>query len=76
MTIRPISTAAFRKFIRHLGLPAIRSIYGGEPPITYVKTVKLGTRRTRVFHALILVTGTHIVTPRWCSPKTGRGENR
>src|SRR5215218_5310840 len=55
--------AAFRQFIPPFGAPGNPvDITGGEPPITYVNTVKLGLEDDRV-HALILGYWHTIVTP-------------
>jgi acetyl coenzyme A synthetase (ADP forming)-like protein len=55
--------AAFRKFIPPFGAAGNPvDITGGEPPITYVNTVKLGLEDDRV-HALILGYWHTIVTP-------------
>ncbi|WP_295844987.1 CoA-binding protein, partial [Tardiphaga sp.] len=55
--------AAFRKFIPPFGAAGNPvDITGGEPPITYVNTVKLGLEDERV-HALILGYWHTIVTP-------------
>ncbi|MBK6006355.1 acetate--CoA ligase family protein [Ramlibacter ginsenosidimutans] len=55
--------AAFRKFIPPFGAAGNPvDITGGEPPITYVNTVKLGLEDDRI-HALILGYWHTIVTP-------------
>ncbi len=55
--------AAFRKFIPPFGAAGNPvDITGGEPPITYVNTVKLGLTDERI-HALILGYWHTIVTP-------------
>src|SRR5579872_854374 len=55
--------AAFRKFIPPFGAAGNPvDITGGEPPITYVNTVKLGLEDPRI-HALILGYWHTIVTP-------------
>jgi acetyl coenzyme A synthetase (ADP forming)-like protein len=55
--------AAFRKFIPPFGAAGNPvDITGGEPPLTYVNTVKLGLEDDRV-HALILGYWHTIVTP-------------
>ena len=55
--------AAFRKFIPPFGAAGNPvDITGGEPPITYVNTVKLGLSDERI-HALILGYWHTIVTP-------------
>ena len=63
MTIPPDLDAAFRKFIPPFGAAGNPvDITGGEPPITYVNTVKLGLEDPRI-HALILGYLHTIVTP-------------
>lgn len=63
MTIPPDLDAAFRKFIPPFGAAGNPvDITGGEPPITYVNTVKLGLQDPRI-HALILGYWHTIVTP-------------
>ena len=63
MTIPPDLDAAFRKFIPPFGAAGNPvDITGGEPPITYVNTVKLGLEDLRI-HALILGYWHTIVTP-------------
>jgi acyl-CoA synthetase (NDP forming) len=63
MTIPPDLDAAFRKFIPPFGAAGNPvDITGGEPPITYVNTVKLGLEDERI-HALILGYWHTIVTP-------------
>ena len=63
MTIPPDLDAAFRKFIPPFGAAGNPvDITGGEPPITYVNTVKLGLSDERI-HALILGYWHTIVTP-------------
>jgi acetyl coenzyme A synthetase (ADP forming)-like protein len=63
MTIPPDLDAAFRKFIPPFGAAGNPiDITGGEPPITYVNTVKLGLEDTRI-HSLILGYWHTIVTP-------------
>src|SRR6202166_2636458 len=63
MTIPPDLDAAFRKSTPRLGAAANPvDITGGEPPITYVNTVKLGLEDPRI-HALILGYWHTIVTP-------------
>src|SRR6202140_5349849 len=63
MTIPPDLAAAFRKFIPPFGAAGNPvDITGGEPPITYVNTVKLGLEDPRI-HALILGYWHTIVTP-------------
>src|SRR6201991_442657 len=63
MTIPPDLDAAFRKFIPPFGAAGNPGdITGGEPPITYVNTVKLGLEDPRI-HALILGYWHTIVTP-------------
>jgi acetyl coenzyme A synthetase (ADP forming)-like protein len=63
MTIPPDLDAAFRKFIPPFGAAGNPiDITGGEPPITYVNTVKLGLEDPRI-HALILGYWHTIVTP-------------
>src|SRR5213082_732969 len=63
MTIPPDLDAAFRKFIPPFGAAGNPiDITGGEPPITYVNTVKLGLEDDRI-HALILGYWHTIVTP-------------
>src|SRR5450432_3280166 len=63
MTIPPDLDAAFRKFIPPFGAAGNPvDITGGEPPITYVNTVKLGLEDPRM-HALILGYWHTIVTP-------------
>ncbi|CAN5204718.1 acetate--CoA ligase family protein [soil metagenome] len=63
MTMPPDLDAAFRKFIPPFGAAGNPvDITGGEPPITYVNTVKLGLTDERV-HSLILGYWHTIVTP-------------
>src|SRR5881628_2251263 len=63
MTIPPDLDAAFRKFIPPFGAAGNPvDITGGEPPITYVSTVKLGLEDPRI-HSLILGYWHTIVTP-------------
>src|SRR6201747_96977 len=63
MTIPPDLDAAFRKFIPPFGAAGNPvDITGGEPPITYVNTVKLGLEDPRI-HALILRYWHPLVTP-------------
>jgi acetyl coenzyme A synthetase (ADP forming)-like protein len=63
MTIPPDLDAAFRKFIPPFGAAGNPvDITGGEPPITYVNTVKLGFEDPRI-HSLILGYWHTIVTP-------------
>src|SRR6478736_5893862 len=63
MTIPPDLDAAFRKFIPPFGAAGNPiDITGGEPPITYINTVKLGLEDTRI-HSLILGYWHTIVTP-------------
>ena len=63
MTIPPDLDAAFRKFIPPFGAAGNPvDITGGEPPITYVNTVRLGLEDPRI-HALILGYWHTIVTP-------------
>src|SRR5271156_3076451 len=63
MTIPPHLDAVFRKFIPPFGAAGNPvDITGGEPPITYVNTVKLGLEDPRI-HALILGYWHTIVTP-------------
>ena len=63
MSIPPDLDAAFRKFIPPFGAAGNPvDITGGEPPITYVNTVKLGLEDPRI-HALILGYWHTIVTP-------------
>jgi acetyl coenzyme A synthetase (ADP forming)-like protein len=63
MTIPPDLDAAFREFIPPFGAAGNPvDITGGEPPITYVNTVKLGLEDPRI-HALILGYWHTIVTP-------------
>ncbi|MFL6817975.1 MAG: acetate--CoA ligase family protein [Bradyrhizobium sp.] len=63
MTIPPDLDTAFRKFIPPFGAAGNPvDITGGEPPITYVNTVKLGLEDPRI-HALILGYWHTIVTP-------------
>src|SRR6201994_3684632 len=63
MTIPPDLDAAFRKFIPPFGAAGNPvDVPGGEPPITYVNTVKLGLEDPRI-HALILGYWHTIVTP-------------
>jgi acyl-CoA synthetase (NDP forming) len=63
MTIPPDLDAAFRKFIPPFGAAGNPiDITGGEPPITYVNTVRLGLEDDRI-HALILGYWHTIVTP-------------
>src|SRR6202795_4785410 len=63
MTIPPDLDAAFRKFIPPFGAAGNPvDITGGEPPIPYVNTVKLGLEDPRI-HALILGYWHTIVTP-------------
>jgi acyl-CoA synthetase (NDP forming) len=59
----PDLDAAFRKFIPPFGAAGNPvDITGGEPPITYVNTVRLGLEDDRI-HALILGYWHTIVTP-------------
>jgi acetyl coenzyme A synthetase (ADP forming)-like protein len=63
MSMPPDLDAAFRKFIPPFGAAGNPvDITGGEPPITYVNTVKLGLSDERI-HALILGYWHTIVTP-------------
>src|ERR1700704_3455229 len=63
MTIPPDLDAAFRKFIPPFGAAGNPvDITGGEPPTTYVNTVKLGLSDERI-HSLILGYWHTIVTP-------------
>jgi len=63
MTMPADLDAAFRKFIPPFGAAGNPvDITGGEPPITYVNTVKLGLTDDRI-HALILGYWHTIVTP-------------
>src|ERR1700682_6548671 len=63
MTMPPDLDAAFRKFIPPFGAAGNPvDITGGEPPITYVNTVKLGLSDERI-HSLILGYWHTIVTP-------------
>ena len=63
MAMPPDLDAAFRKFIPPFGAAGNPvDITGGEPPITYVNTVKLGLNDERI-HALILGYWHTIVTP-------------
>ncbi|MBN9041271.1 MAG: CoA-binding protein [Rhizobiales bacterium 62-47] len=63
MQIPPDLDAAFRKFIPPFGAAGNPiDITGGEPPITYVNTVRLGLSDPRI-HALILGYWHTIVTP-------------
>lgn len=63
MTMPADLDAAFRKFIPPFGASGNPvDITGGEPPITYVNTVKLGLTDDRI-HALILGYWHTIVTP-------------
>src|SRR6201747_304141 len=63
MSMPPDLDKAFRKFIPPFGAAGNPvDITGGEPPITYVNTVKLGLSDERI-HALILGYWHTIVTP-------------
>jgi acetyl coenzyme A synthetase (ADP forming)-like protein len=63
MAMPPDLDAAFRKFIPPFGAAGNPvDITGGEPPITYVNTVKLGLSDDRI-HALILGYWHTIITP-------------
>ena len=63
MAMPPDLDAAFRKFIPPFGAAGNPvDITGGEPPITYVNTVKLGLTDERI-HSLILGYWHTIVTP-------------
>ncbi|MBU6463189.1 MAG: acetate--CoA ligase family protein [Bradyrhizobium sp.] len=63
MAIPPDLDVAFRKFIPPFGAAGNPiDITGGEPPITYVNTVKLGLEDPRI-HSLILGYWHTIVTP-------------
>src|SRR3569623_2085096 len=63
MAMPPDLDAAFRKFIPPFGAAGNPvDITGGEPPITYVNTVKLGLSDGRI-HSLILGYWHTIVTP-------------
>lgn len=63
MTMPPDLDAAFRKFIPPFGAAGNPvDITGGEPPITYINTVKLGLSDERI-HSLILGYWHTIVTP-------------
>ncbi len=63
MAMPPDLDAAFRKFIPPFGAAGNPvDITGGEPPITYVNTVKLGLEDERI-HSLILGYWHTIVTP-------------
>ena len=63
MSMPPDLDAAFRKFIPPFGAAGNPvDITGGEPPITYINTVKLGLSDERI-HSLILGYWHTIVTP-------------
>jgi acetyl coenzyme A synthetase (ADP forming)-like protein len=63
MSMAPDLDAAFRKFIPPFGAAGNPvDITGGEPPITYINTVKLGLTDERI-HSLILGYWHTIVTP-------------
>ena len=63
MVIPPDLDAAFRKFIPPFGAAGNPvDITGGEPPMTYANTVRLGLQDDRI-HALILGYWHTIVTP-------------
>src|SRR5215217_72934 len=63
MAMPPDLDAAFRKFIPPFGAAGNPvDITGGEPPITYVNTVRLGLEDPRI-HSLILGYWHTIVTP-------------
>ncbi len=63
MSIPPDLDAAFRKFIPPFGAAGNPvDITGGEPPLTYKNTVKLGLQDERI-HALILGYWHTLVTP-------------
>src|SRR2546423_676012 len=63
MAMPPDLDAAFRKFIPPFGAAGNPvDITGGEPPITYVNTVKLGLSDERI-HSLILGYWHTLVTP-------------
>ncbi|MCG8542807.1 MAG: acetate--CoA ligase family protein, partial [Alphaproteobacteria bacterium] len=63
MRMRKDLDAAFRRFIPPFGAAGNPvDITGGEPPITYEKTIRLGLRDDRV-HALILGYWHTIITP-------------
>src|SRR6186713_2143208 len=63
MAMPPDLDAAFRKFIPPFGAAGNPvDITGGEPPITYINTVKLGLSDDRI-HSLILGYWHTIVTP-------------
>ena len=63
MAMPPDLDTAFRKFIPPFGAAGNPvDITGGEPPITYVNTVKLGLSDDRI-HSLILGYWHTIVTP-------------
>jgi len=63
MTMPPDLDAAFRKFIPPFGAAGNPiDITGGEPPITYQNTVRLGLEDERI-HALILGYWHTIITP-------------
>jgi len=63
MAMPPDLDAAFRKFIPPFGAAGNPvDITGGEPPITYINTVKLGLSDERI-HSLILGYWHTIVTP-------------
>ena len=63
MTMPPDLDAAFRKFIPPFGAAGNPiDITGGEPPVTYQNTVRLGLEDPRI-HALILGYWHTIITP-------------
>src|SRR6201982_725220 len=63
MAMPPDLDTAFRKFIPPFGAAGNPvDITGGEPPITYVNTVRLGLQDSRI-HALILGYWHTIITP-------------
>jgi hypothetical protein len=69
MAMPPDLTPRSASSSRRLAPPATVDITGGEPPITYVNTVKLACPKIRI-HALILGYWHTIVTPPMCSPET------
>src|ERR1700751_194881 len=70
MAMPPDLDAAFRKFIPPFGAAGNPvDITGGEPPITYVNTVKLGLSDERI-HSLILGYWHTIITPPMVFAKT------
>ncbi len=77
MSIPPDLDAAFRKFIPPFGAAGNPvDITGGEPPITYVNTVKLGSRRSAHPRADPRLLAHHRDAADGVRAQHGRGEER